>query len=60
MVLSDDLMLLRMYKDICTEHANNFELKFSTDPKPKKSKTMCIAFGYKEKNTLSSDTKGTG
>ena len=38
--------------NICAEHASNSDLLFSTDPNPEKSKTMCIAFGTKDKNIL--------
>ena len=38
--------------NICADHARRSDLLFSTDPNPEKSKTMCIAFGYKDPSNL--------
>ena len=38
--------------NICSQHAEQTDLVFSTDPNPEKSKTMCIAFSCKDKDRL--------
>ena len=38
--------------NICADHASSTDLLFSTDPDPEKSKTMCLAFGCKDKVNL--------
>ena len=61
LALADDLMLLSLsvqglqgMVDMCAQHASETDLLFSTDSvNPDKSKTMCIAFGSKDKNNLS-------
>ena len=35
--------------DTCEKYANEYNLKFSTDPNPKKCKTKCVAFLHKER-----------
>ena len=60
LALADDVILLSLsvqglqnMVNICAEHARSSDLLFSTDPNPEKSKTMCIAFGCKDKSILS-------
>ena len=61
LALAHDLMLMSLsvqglqgMVDMCAQHATETDLLFSTDPvNPEKSKTMCIAFGSKDKNNLS-------
>ena len=59
LALADDVILLspsvqglQSMVDICAQHAQSCDLLFSTDTDPKKSKTMCIAFGAKDKKKL--------
>ena len=63
LALADDIMLLSLsvhglqgLVNICEEHARRTDLVFSTDPDPDKSKTMCIAFKCKDKDSLASVT----
>ena len=60
LALADDVILLsptvqglQSMVNICSEHAAQTDLVFSTDPDPEKSKTMCIAFSCKNKDRLS-------
>ena len=54
MLLSLSVQGLQGMVDMCAQHASETDLLFSTDPvNPEKSKTMCIAFGSKDKNNLS-------
>ena len=55
LALADDVILLatnlQSLQDmirICEEHAKEYELTFSTDPDPSKSKTVCLAFNDKK------------
>ena len=43
-LLSTSVQDLQAMVDMCASHAKESDLVFSTDPDPKKSKTMCIAF----------------
>ena len=59
LALADDVILLSLsiqglqnMVNICATHATHSDLMFSTDPDPAKSKTMCIAFGCKDKTEL--------
>ena len=56
---ADDCILLALSVDslqkmveICEEHAKNNDLEFSTDPDPLKSKTVCMCFGDKSRETV--------
>ena len=53
MLLSPTVQGLQNMVSICEVHASQVDLLFSTDPEPTKSKTMCIAFGTKDKHNLS-------
>ena len=60
LALADDVILLspsvqglQSLVNLCAQHADETDLVFSTDPDPSKSKTMCIAFGCKDKDRLS-------
>ena len=37
---------------ICEKHAKDSDLKFSSDPDPEKSKTLCVAFNCPNKENL--------
>ena len=41
---------LQVMVDICSAHADDNNLEFSTDPNPVKSKTKCIAFSSRKKD----------
>ena len=43
---------LQVMVDICSAHADDNNLEFSTDPNPVKSKTKCIAFSSRKKIDL--------
>ena len=44
LILATSVQGLQQLVNLCQKHAKENELIFSTDPDPKKSKTMCIAF----------------
>ena len=46
-LLAPSLSALQDILDTCQEYAATHNLKFSTDPSPKKCKTKCMAFLYK-------------
>ena len=59
LALADDVILLspsvqglQNMVNICADYAKRSDLLFSTDPNPEKSKTLCIAFGYKDPTNL--------
>ena len=49
-LLAPSLHGLQEMLQICEKYANDHNLKFSTDPNPKKCKTKCIAFMKKKKD----------
>ena len=54
LIMATSVQGLQKMVDICEKHASNNCLKFSTDPDPLKSKTMCIAFNCENRNELAS------
>ena len=52
LILATSVQGLQVMVKLCEEHATENDLMFSTDPNPKKSKTMCIAFHCTNKDQL--------
>ena len=52
-LLSATLSGLQEMVKICEKHALDYDLKFSSDPDPDKSKTICVAFNCQNRNELS-------
>ena len=52
LIMATSVQGLQEMVDICQKHAVENNLVFSTDPDPKKSKTMCIAFNCSTKDHL--------
>ena len=48
-LLAPSIFALQQMAIICEEYAKSHDLKFSTDPNPKKCKTKCIAFMKKKR-----------
>merc|ERR1719319_842968 len=48
-LLSPTLDGLQEMLETCEKYAKEYNLKFSTDPNPKKCKTKCISFLYKDR-----------
>ena len=51
-LLNTSVQGLQSMVDICQKHATENDLMFSTDPDPKLSKIVCIAFNCKNKDSL--------
>ena len=54
LIMSPSVQGLQEMVSICQQHAEDNSLVFSTDPDPKKSKTMCIAFNCNTRDNLAS------
>ena len=52
LIMSTSVQGLQEMVSICQKHAEDNNLVFSTDPDPKKSKTMCIAFNCSNRDNL--------
>ena len=52
LILATSVQGLQKMVNLCQKHAEDNDLVFSTDPDPKKSKTMCIAFNCSNKESL--------
>ena len=52
LIMSTSVQGLQEMVNICQKHAEDNSLVFSTDPDPKKSKTMCIAFNCNTRDKL--------
>ena len=52
LILATSVQGLQRMVDLCQSHAEQNNLLFSTDPDPKKSKTMCVAFCNSDKVKL--------
>ena len=51
-LLSPTITGLQKMVDICQNHSQEYDLMFSSDPDPAKSKTICIAFNCPDKESL--------
>ena len=52
LIMATSVQGLQEMVSICQQHAQDNNLVFSTDPDPKKSKTMCMAFNCSSRNQL--------